>query len=492
MNPPGDLYLRAREILRAEPGMGKKRLAMRLGVKTPTSRRFMERFRGETQGHSSDPMYQRVRQLKEAQPDWGAVRIATELSITKDHAKLHLARWLGVQSLVDAQGTAAPEPGTPPSAEALPAGITLQDSVSQNMRDLCYRGARIQTLAELLVYAQVDTSVWEVERSVAYKWEVGARNPATGETLTAPLFQLKAWLRRKVVEQRLAELKDVLLAEFKKAAPVRIAPVSLARGGDGMLEISLMDLHYGKLCWGPECGRDYDPDIAERMFCDALEDLLAKGVSLKPARILFPCGNDFLHTDILGRTTTAGTPQDSGIGWKRAFTQGWRLLAKAIERLRLIAPVDVPIVSGNHEEMGMMHLGEVLGAYFHSTAGVTVDNRPTPRKYVTHGKCLLGLTHGDKEPLNSLGLLLACERPTDWANSRPAGREWHIGHLHSKRSLRQMPCADVGGVLVRVIPSLCPPDAWHASKGYGSKLAAEAYYWDPEYGVTATFTHSPV
>jgi hypothetical protein len=87
---------------------------------------------------------------------------------------------------------------------------------------------------------------------------------------------------------------------------------------------------------------------------------------------------------------------------------------------------------------------------------------------------------------------MASERPEDWAKSVPAAREWHVGHLHHKKHLKFLPAQDVGGVLVRVIPSLTPLDSWSASKGYAGKLAAEAYYWDPECGVTATLTHSPV
>jgi hypothetical protein len=141
--------------------------------------------------------------------------------------------------------------------------------------------------------------------------------------------------------------------------------------------------------------------------------------------------------------------------------------------------------------MSAFHLGEVLHAHFSRTDGVTVDNSPTQRKYVAYQKCLLGLTHGSEEKFSSLPMLLATERKEDWARSVPAGREFHIGHFHHKRSLQFLPAADVSGVLIRIIPSLTPLDSWHASKGYGSKLAAEAYFWDPECGVTATLTHSP-
>jgi len=281
-----------------------------------------------------------------------------------------------------------------------------------------------------------------------------------------------------------------LKEEFKKDAPTRPA-IRRASPGQGMLEIALMDLHFGKLCWGEECCRDYNPDIAKRMFWDAIEDLLAKSAGLKPEKILFPVGNDFYHTDILGRTTTAGTPVDSSIVWKQAFVQGWRLLAQGIERLRAVAPVDVVVVNGNHDVQTAFHVGEVLWANFCRTEGVTVDNSPTQRKYVAFHKCLLGLTHGSEEKHSNLPMLMATERQDDWAKSTPAGREYHIGHFHHKKSLKLLPAEDVSGVLIRVIPSLTPLDAWHSSKGYGSKLAAEAYYWDPECGVTATLTHSP-
>ncbi|MFO1500212.1 MAG: hypothetical protein U1G07_17785 [Verrucomicrobiota bacterium] len=371
------------------------------------------------------------------------------------------------------------------------AGSTLQDTVAERTRDLCYRGTQIRTLEDLLVYAEVNTSHWEVERWVLNKWEVGARNPATGEILTAPLYQVKAWLRRRVKEISVHDVMTAVLEEFKKAAPVRPPNLKQQRGA-GMLEIALFDLHFGKLCWGEECGRDYNTEIAERMFWTALDDLLAKADGLKPAKILFPIGNDYFHTDILGRTTTGGTPQDSSLGWKRAFAEGWNLLARAIDRLRELAPVHVPVVNGNHDVQSSYHMGEVLSAWFRSARDVTIDNGPSQRKYVTYHKCLLGLTHGSEEKMASLPMLMATERPNEWAASASAAREWHVGHLHHKKSLKLLPANDVGGVLVRTIPSLTPPDSWHASKGYGSKLSAEAYYWDPECGVTATLTHCPV
>jgi transposase-like protein len=74
---------------------------------------------------------------------------------------------------------------------------------------------RIKTLAQLLEAAQVDLSVWRVERHVINKWEVGAVNrdinlsytkgAATGHVrkkgiVVEPLWQVKAWLCKREPE----------------------------------------------------------------------------------------------------------------------------------------------------------------------------------------------------------------------------------------------------------------------------------------------------
>ena len=163
---------------------------------------------------------------------------------------------------------------------------------------------------------------------------------------------------------------------------------------------------------------------------------------------------------------------------------------RAIDRLRHIAPVRVVMVPGNHEQQRLYYLGDVLAAWHRNTEGVEVDNSPRPRKYVLFHQNLIGFAHGHNEKHQDLPLLMATEAPDGWAQSRH--REFHLGHFHSRKHKMFVPSYDRCGVLVRLLPSLCPPDAWHSAMGYCSKLAAEAYFWDPEEGCVATFTHAPV
>ncbi len=163
LNTPIDhLYEQAKKILAANPGIGKKRLGQMLGIKTPSSRLRIFRYRGETQGHGTEPDYIRVRQLKEANLDWSAARIATELGLTIDHARLHLARWLGAQSFQGRSAAVPPVPAAEPEAPAH--GAELRVCGQGDNQALSYRGSRIRTVEELLAYTQTDTAVWEIER----------------------------------------------------------------------------------------------------------------------------------------------------------------------------------------------------------------------------------------------------------------------------------------------------------------------------------------
>ena len=499
------LYLQARQLLLQNPHLGKTRLAQALGLKTPAARRMMERYRGETQGHSADPQYQAVLQLKTQQPTLGGHAIALRLGITVDKARLHLARWHGVQAAAVATIAAAvvgaavsntvPPPAPTPAVSTVPVPTAgpvsktpeLQDCVGDATRDLNYLGPKVRTMEELLVYAEVDRTVWEVERYAINKWDVGAKDPQSGSVLATPLYQIKVWLRRRVAEQRLQSVMSGLLDAFKVAAPpARV--IARPPAGDGLFEIAIPDLHFGKFCWAAEVHEPYDMEIAARTFRTALDDLLSKGAALKPACILFPVGNDFFNTDNLEGTTTKGTPQDEEGRWQASFIAGRKLIVEAIESCRAVAEVRVCLVEGNHDQQRILYLGEVLAAWFRHAPDVTVDHAPTQRKYVRWHRNLIGLTHGCSEPHANLPLVMATERAADWAAT--AHREWQLGHFHARAKKVYQPVTDQQGVLVRIIPSISAGDAWHRSKGYQGARAAQGFYFDAADGCVAEFSHN--
>lgn len=344
---------------------------------------------------------------------------------------------------------------------------------------------QVKSLKDLIRVCEIDTSEWEVERFVCNKWAVGAKN-AAGNLVSLPLYQVKAWLkkRRNLIDAR-AEIAS-LLADAKQAAPVRPRLVKPSAGKSGlMFEPHIPDLHIGKLAWADETGdANYDAKIAVQVFQDAVEALLHRVSGHRLDQIVFPVGNDLLHSDTKAGTTTGGTPLDTDSRYQKNFSEARKAITWAVERFRSVAPsVKVVLVPGNHDTLSTWHLGDSLECYYHRTKGVEIDNAPRMRKYLQHGNVMLLFAHGNRGKLEKYPELMAAEMPEMWGATR--FREAHTGDKHHRRVIEMQGCT------VRISPALCPPDAWHAEMMFtGMQRAAEGFLWHEKDGrlLTADYT----
>lgn len=359
---------------------------------------------------------------------------------------------------------------------------------------------RIRTLDELLAAAEVDLDVWRVERWKANSWEGFAKAP-DGSLVVETLHQVTAHLRPVTLtdEGRMQAVAAAVIDAMRSAPPRPIGGPTGVRTGTPpatglLLEVSVPDLHIGKLAWAEATGGEaWDLDEAERAYRTALGSLLRKASPFGPERALLVIGNDLLHVDGPANTTTRGTPQDVAGMWQQAFRRALDLMQTAIESVARVAPVEVVTIPGNHASALEHVLGEALAALYRDHPHVTVDATARPRKYREHGNVLLGFSHGHTESHADLPSIMAAEAPEAWG--RTSVREWHTGHLHQRRSRRRVFDVDElrehHGVAVRILPALCPPDAWHARKGYIGKLrAAEAYLWSHD-GLEAMLVGRP-
>jgi hypothetical protein len=337
----------------------------------------------------------------------------------------------------------------------------------------------VRTLDDLIRVCEIDTDIWEIERWVANKWEMGYTDKDS-EAHVRPLFQIKAWLKKKIQQIAIRDEIAALIADAKKKIPARPAKARAATATGYMLELAIPDLHIGKLAWGRETGEsNYDSKIAERLYCDAVEALLARTASYRFDEIVLVLGNDFLNTDNAQGTTTRGTPQSTDSRYQKSFSIARRLATSTIELLRPRGRVKVKAVPGNHDALATWHLGDSLECYFHNTPDVEIDNEPKTRKYHQFGKVMLMFTHGDKGKRPNYPLVMATEEPDMWGAT--IHREAHTGHLH------QMRVEELHGVKVRISPALCPADAWHAENMFtGNARAAEAFVWHEREGMVGT------
>lgn len=359
----------------------------------------------------------------------------------------------------------------------------------------------LNDLDSVLAYYKVDLGLWAVERFVVNKWDMGLRDKSadlafdegkvsgklhdTGRVHVQPLFQIKIWLKRKVVQASVREELASMLADAKLSAPKFKQVKHSAHKSGKLLELSIPDLHLGKLAWGVETGwTDYDVRIAERTFDAAVQALLERTSVYKFEQVCFVVGNDLLQTDNVAGTTTAGTPVSSDSRYHKTFRIGRLMITRAIEQLRLLAPVWVVVVPGNHDQLSAWHLGESLECYFHKCPDVVVANDPTPRKYLQWGKVMLMFTHkGQKARLADYPLLMATEQPVMFGVT--AYREVHTGDQHQVR------LEEKHGIRVRILPSLSAPDDWHSAMGFVSNIRqAECFVWDKVEGLIGTAVYS--
>jgi hypothetical protein len=361
---------------------------------------------------------------------------------------------------------------------------------------------RIMSDQDLLKFLGVDMSEWRITKVVYGKsegyrkdrsvsWHVVNGNVVrgdvedSGELLIKPLFSVKVWLEKKVQEIAARNEVELIKHEAIAYAP-KYKKISYPKAKGGYLyEIAIPDLQLGRLVQEDETGTASSPDLYVAKAEKAIHELL--DIPYPVEKILFPIGNDFFDSNSAEMTTAHGTKQQDDVRWQRTYTLGKRMIIQAIETMTQIAPVDIVIIKGNHDEERIFYFGDTLESWFHNNKNVSVDNRPIGRKYYQYGAVLIGLAHGYYDRDNKLDALMAHKVPDLWAKSKY--REWHLGDKHHKKDTLIKTDEFENGVMVRIFRSLADPSVWEFDKGFdGSLHAAEGLLWHKEKGLKAQFT----
>ncbi len=355
-------------------------------------------------------------------------------------------------------------------------------------------GDSVRTVEDAIEKAEVDLAIWEITKTTLNSYptsmKVASGSKGDGTYKETPHqewnWQVKVELRRRVAKH-LTDAIEEIHERAKKHSP-KYPKVPRKKPTDPhMLEISPFDHHFGKLAWEQETRNNYDLKIAETLYRNAIKDLTGYAANFNIEKILFVLGNDFLHIDNLANTTTGGTPQDTDGRYAKIISTAFMAVVEAIDFLIPIAPVEIKLVTGNHDRTTSYHLARELAAWYRHSKDVTVDTEFRNRKYILYGGTLLGFTHGCDEKHDQLPNLMATEVPDLWA-SATVHREWHLGHFHSKRQTRFRSVNSHNGTVVTILPSLCGTDKWHYDKAYVGRRAAEAWLWSRERGYAGHFS----
>ena len=335
------------------------------------------------------------------------------------------------------------------------------------------------TIDEAIRAAGADPREWEVSETRIRTSTIKMKEDGVDKIVECRHINCKL---KRVIRKTLHDAMQLTLEQIRKTAPdyKQIKP-SNAGKGKYLCVLGLFDVHFGKLCWEPETGSNYDTAIASTIFRNAVVDLVDRVKGQNIDRFLLPIGNDWLHIDNRRNSTTRGTPVDTDGRFSKVFAAAKLSAIWAVEYLMRMAPVKVVWVPGNHDQTLSEMLCHVVDARFHNSTAVTVDAGPRDRKYEKYGSTLLGFSHGDKIKAEQLPCLMAQEQPQSWADT--LCREWLLGHQHRERQWVTKPIDTHMGTTVRVLQSLAGTDAWHYEKGFvGARQAAECYLYGRDEG----------
>jgi predicted phosphodiesterase len=347
----------------------------------------------------------------------------------------------------------------------------------------------IRTVEDLLAHIEADLTRFEVAASEATKWEGLTADRETGQPVVTELFRVFVRLRPKAGPS-VAEAVEAMIVAAGGGLRVRDSRNAKVRGDRPWAVLVVADTHFGKYAWGRSTGEaDYDLDIAARLVREASAELLDAATEYAPGRITVAGLGDLFHYDTPSGTTTSGTPLERDGRLQKMISVGTDALVGVIDTASMVAPADVLVVNGNHDETLTWAFHRIAVERYARSKRVTVDGTYTPRKYLTHGRNLLGFVHGHRAK-RRLPQLMAHEAAAAWAAS--PYREVHTGHLHHQAAEWQRPIETIDGVLVRIAPSLGPADDWHAASGFvGARRAMELFIYDPAGGLRAMHVAGP-
>lgn len=297
------------------------------------------------------------------------------------------------------------------------------------------------------------------------------------------------------------DLVSDALSEYKPLNREMFAPrINTGAKGDKLMVLDLADVHFGKLATVEETGGKYGIDVARHRVIEGTRELLRRADDV--GRVLFVMGNDILHTDN-GKSTTAGTPQDTDGTYFQAYRAAQHASIDAIAECAAVAEVDLLHCMSNHDWRSGWALSQTIAAAMKGHEGV----RATPYnmsekhlKFYGYGRNGLLLTHGDgakEESLTSLflkqgkNLVAECDLLYAYLHHfhHKIRKRRGIDVFQSERDHTAFTQVSMGatrvegdGMQAEYIRSPSAPDGWHDRNGYVSRQAVEAFLHCPHNG----------
>lgn len=265
-------------------------------------------------------------------------------------------------------------------------------------------------------------------------------------------------------------LANAVRAAFDDYHTTYLTHPVLPTSSDTVAVYPIADVHVGLLAWEEETGGNYDTNIAREVLRKAYTDVIEATPPSKHALVLGL--GDLLHADNYeGRTDRSGNALDVDGRYPKVLKEAVLLIRFVIDlALTRHETVEVRLLAGNHDVRSALAVSLALSLGYEKNPRVIVDDSPSYIWFRRFGKVLIGATHGDRAKMADMPLLMAVDRPDDWAAS--TRRRVFTGHIHHER-LRE-----IGGVVVESLRSPVAKDAYHSFEGYRAGRSVYSYtFW---------------
>ena len=341
---------------------------------------------------------------------------------------------------------------------------------SDKLIEIC--NAQEKTPEFLLNAHGFDSNKWNLVYARNNLWH-GLQKGGVDRTI---LYQSKITVAPKKQLEWSTELVDRLFEslKIKNLSPIKIKP-NFYFPNNKVLVVPIADLHLGLLATQASTGNEYNIEIAELSFNNAIAQIKERVANQRFQEIVFVVGNDFLNFDNLSGTTTAGTAQDNDSFWFEMFDKAIELIISGTLSLLEISKVKIINVVSNHDHQSMYGVMKAIQYYFKDNKDVTVDISQLPRKYYRFDKVLLGFSH-DIVIKNALSLMTT-ESKENWSFCNKY--YWFLAHLH-----RAMQYDNQGSLEIIRWPTISGFSRWSASKGYvQNDQRTQVFIIDGELGI---------
>lgn len=240
------------------------------------------------------------------------------------------------------------------------------------------------------------------------------------------------------------------------------------------LVLPIADFHFGLRSSFEATNGTYNKAVARQKFLHIIDDVINRVSGRKISKIFFIIGNDFLNCDNKAGTTTKGTPQDNDGDIESSIIEATDMLIWAIDKIKILSPVDVIHIPSNHDYMVSFGIANALRARYMYDDNIDIDCGFKERKYRKFGNMLLGFAHDIKvQDVNNIVATDARELMSDTTNTI-----YFLAHLHHEE------CVDVHGTDVRRLPTISANSRWAYNNGYSSVNRCQSFLISGEFGIT--------